>query len=639
MNDDLMKAISSLPREDISPEKLDKIKRILPIPYEQEVLWINVVSTGGHPAAYAITDKAFIYKASKADVNATNKAIKDKNKEKEKQEKLPTVNYIYQIVPWDHYSPELINLYVEKTNKGKETYKYTFDGERIVSIEDRTLYDFFNSYNESIKASISSAATMADLGTLAVGDQILAGGPDKVVGGINYNLDLGKGNTNSGHGIYAEDVNNHIDRIHKKKATVVGRNNAKNGPDRIVNNHPVQTKYYSSASRTVNACFDKKSGDFKYLRIDNNKPMQIEVPSDQYTDAINILKQKIQEGKVPGVTDPNQANQIIRKGNISYKRARNLAKAGNIDSLKFDARTNAVHCVSVMGISAVVAFAFTYWSTKSIETAAKNAVKTGIQVFGTSFLSSVLASQVARTQLHTIFKPLIHMVSIVIGPQRTQNFINSFRSISGKKAIAGVAAQKSFEKFLATELTTGLVMFVVFSIPDTYRVLTGKISKAQYTKNMFILGANFAGAAAGAAVGAKLGAKVGNLAGPVGFVGGFAGGAIAGGLARLITNAFREDDVVIMGRMINEYISIAMIDNMFNDEEQNQLIELLNKDNKGLKELVQKLICSQNQEKDIMYFLRPKIKKVISTRKRIKRKHEKVIGYWLDLYFRGDGAA
>lgn len=620
--------LSRLPKEDISPRELSKVKRILPIPSEHEVLWIHVVSKGGHPAAYAITDRAFIYKASRSDVSDLNKKIKAGNKGKPKKEKRSKLKFIYQIIPWEYYSPELIQLSCDKSADGKETATFSFDGERIVSLNDRTLYDFFQEYNAKIliQRQLVSSATVSDLNSFAVDN-------------IYYNQDLGVANTKTGHGIYAEDVNNHIDRVKGRKAKVVGRDNARNGPDRIVNGQQIQTKYCASAKSSVDACFDKNTGDFRYQRIDNGKPMMVEVPSDQYAEAVEHFAEKIKQGKVPGVTDPKQANHIIRKGNLTYKQARNLAKAGTVESLKFDARTNAVHCLSALGVSAVASFAFTFWRTKSFEAAAENAVMTGVQVFGTSFTGSVLASQAAKSSVPLFVRPLFSLISKAIGPKGTQGIINIFRNLAGKKPTYGAAAQKQFVNFLSTKFVTTSVMFVVFSIPDTYRVITGKVSGAQYVKNLFSLAASFAGAAFGSAVGAKIGASAGKFAGPIGFVGGLAGGAIAGGLARFIGNVFREDDAVIYGRMINEYVSLLAIDYMMTDDEQDKYIALLNKDEKGIKKLIQKLVKSKNQEKDIIDFLQPKIKKATSSREKLCLEQESIVTNGLNIYNGGYGIA
>ena len=82
--------------------------------------------------------------------------------------------------------------------------------------------------------------------------------------------------------------------------------------------------------------------------------MQLEVPADQYDSSVSLMKEKIKWGKVRNVTDPAEAESIIRKGKFTYKQAVNLTKVGNIDSLKYDAATGVITAVSAAGISFVL---------------------------------------------------------------------------------------------------------------------------------------------------------------------------------------------------------------------------------------------------------------------------------------------
>ena len=43
--------------------------------------------------------------------------------------------------------------------------------------------------------------------------------------------------------------------------------------------------------------------------------MMVEVPKDKYAEAINEFRNRIVEGKVPGVTNPNDASKYIKKAN------------------------------------------------------------------------------------------------------------------------------------------------------------------------------------------------------------------------------------------------------------------------------------------------------------------------------------
>lgn len=84
---------------------------------------------------------------------------------------------------------------------------------------------------------------------------------------------------NTGHGFAAERGNNLIDRVKGNNAEVVGDNNIANGADRKItsrggNTIYIQTKYHSTASASIYACFE--NGKYRYL-YPNGKPMQVEV--------------------------------------------------------------------------------------------------------------------------------------------------------------------------------------------------------------------------------------------------------------------------------------------------------------------------------------------------------------------------
>ena len=74
--------------------------------------------------------------------------------------------------------------------------------------------------------------------------------------------------------------------------------------------------------------------------------MQIEVPSDKYDAAVEAMQEKIRKGKIPGVTDPDEAKNIVRKGHFTYEQAKNIAKAGTVESLTYDAVNGAIIATS-----------------------------------------------------------------------------------------------------------------------------------------------------------------------------------------------------------------------------------------------------------------------------------------------------
>ena len=211
---------------------------------------------------------------------------------------------------------------------------------------------------------------------------------------------LGKFSTKGGTGFAAEDANALFDERMGRTVERTGLDNAKNGADRIVDGVSVQTKYFDSASRTINSAFDSETGLYRY------DTMQLEVPKDQYEAAVKLMEKRISEGKVPGVTNPADAPKMVRQGNVTYQQARNIARAGNIDSLTYDARNSAVICSAAFGFSFVVEFGSGIWRGESPVGALKNAALKGMQTAGIAFFTSVGSAQLLRTQaarMGTIF--------------------------------------------------------------------------------------------------------------------------------------------------------------------------------------------------------------------------------------------
>ena len=140
-----------------------------------------------------------------------------------------------------------------------------------------------------------------------------------------------KYHSRQGHGFAAEDANAMHDSWQGKSVDKVGMDNALNGADRVVNGIQIQTKYCADAAKSVGAAFE--NGTYRY------SGMKLEVPREQYDEAVRLMRGRIAAGEVPGVTDPAKASDMIVKGHYTYDEAVGIAKAGNLDSIKFDVQT------------------------------------------------------------------------------------------------------------------------------------------------------------------------------------------------------------------------------------------------------------------------------------------------------------
>jgi len=326
-----------------------------------------------------------------------------------------------------------------------------------------------------------------------------------------------------GHGFAAEDANALRDKWHGKSVDKVGMDNALNGADRVVNGVEIQTKYCADASKSVGAAFD--NGSYRY------SGMKLEVPRDQYDEAVRIMRGRIANGEVPGVTDPNMADRIVIKGHYTYDEAVRIAKAGNVDSIKFDVQTQAVACTFACGLS----FAVTYCTAKSkgmshaeaLKVASKQAAKSGVS----TMLTGVAAQQLLRTQVGRNFaaaatraiKPAVQSaMKTEVGKQVVAKTASA---IAGKQ-VAGAAAANIATKALRTNAVVSGVAFVGTTIPDAVKLCRGKISGREFaentTSNAAGVGGGWAGASAGAAIGSAICPGIGTVIG--GIIGGLGGG-------------------------------------------------------------------------------------------------------------------
>ena len=187
----------------------------------------------------------------------------------------------------------------------------------------------------------------------------LAVGPQVAVG--LEQTQINKFHTKGGTGFAAEDANALGDAFSGRKVEYAGRDCSLNCPDRIVDGIRIQTKYYESATETMRSAFDSE-GVYRYAG------QRLEVPADQYEACVAKMRTKIADGKVPGVSNPADAESIIHKGRVTYRQARNIARAGTIDGLKYDAKTHAVGAGLACGVSFAINFAQLKWNGVDTQT-------------------------------------------------------------------------------------------------------------------------------------------------------------------------------------------------------------------------------------------------------------------------------
>lgn len=391
---------------------------------------------------------------------------------------------------------------------------------------------------------------------------------------ITHNDRLNRFNSQQGHGYAAEQGNDLWDRMIGNDAKILGDDNAKNGADRLVNGQLIQTKYCQNARASVDAGF--KNGQYRYLDTNGN-PMQLEVPSDQYEEAVKIMAKKIEDGKVPNCNNPSKAKELVRKGNITLEQATNLAKAGTIESLSFDAINGVVIGTSAAGISATITFARALWNGEDLNSAIDNAVFLGIQAGGSAFIISLVSAQLTKTSLNTLFlEPSVELVKALPSVVRS----NLLATMRNGAPIFGSAASNNLAKLLRGNLIVSAATSLVLSSQDILNFVTGKISGKQLFKEVTTIVSGVVGTTGGAtgatALIGALGLSLGSIGAAVtSIVGGIIGGGMGTSISREILDKFIEDDSIALVRIINKRFSILAFEYLLSEEEIELSLEVL----------------------------------------------------------------
>lgn len=592
---------------ELKKSKVLKIKDIFPIPREQEILWADA-EFDLRPSGIVCTDEGVFIKTN---VDVIAKKVKNKDGKKEKQK---STLFYYK---WEDFEPGwFISDDIEEN--------------RALLVEPQCREAFINACKSL--ATISSETAEPDAFDYLIKDHDIEDLLTKVVpldvaawqSGDSAVFVEHKSavHSSNGHGEMAEEAITMIDKMLGHEAFVIGRDNAKDGADRWVDRTFIQTKYYKTATGSCEACFSSETGMYRYMNGDT--PMQLEVPKDQYEAVLSRFEMKIKQGKVPGVTDPADAKKIVRKGRLTYKQAVNLTKSGTVESIAYDAATGAIICSCAFGITFVATVFLTWRRTGDIKEAVKAGVSAGLQVFGISFVQHMVVSQIARTGLANALMGPSQFIVGKLGFQTSATIVNGIRALSGKSAIYGIAATKHLAKILRSNAVTSALSFAVFSIPETYKVASRKISVAQYAKNMSVLIGSIAGGAGGAVAAGVIGSKVLGTAGTalapgvgtaLGIVGGFVGGMVSSKAVDLVGDTLREDDTEIIGRLFNAVVSCLIGEYLLDASEMDKLIAKLDEiPQKEFKSLFGEILKAEKQEETIRNFLTPYFDAVINER-------------------------
>ncbi|QZA78132.1 hypothetical protein K4H28_01465 [Deefgea tanakiae] len=411
-----------------------------------------------------------------------------------------------------------------------------------------------------------------------------------------------------GHGFAAENANNKIDTLMMKDAKIVGGDNAKNGADRIVDGQSLQTKYCDTGARSVGAAFDNK-GDGLYRYIDSSgEPMILEVPKDQYDKAVETMAKKIQEGKVPGVSNPADAEKYVRAGHLTYDQAKNITRFGTFESITYDISEGVIVGSIAGGISFGITALVSYMQTNDSKLALRIATIQAGKTFGKTICVYVAAQQLHRV---SAVQGMLKIVDVSSLSSSSRALLQDGLGVTHNAN--GIAGHGAINKALRGTIITSIAVIAVTTGPDLIKMARGHISNAQFIKNLTVTTSSVTGGVVGSMAGGALGASLGPMGIMFGrFAGGMLGGMIAATISNKILGELIEDDRVKMLAIIQEQMEYHVRIFILNEKEIACLVENMGK--LLTKKALELLYASDNRRSLANAYVKPVVVGVIKQR-------------------------
>lgn len=174
-----------------------------------------------------------------------------------------------------------------------------------------------------------------------------------------------------------------------------------------------------------------------------------------------------------GVSDPKQAEAILRKGRYSYKAVVSMCKAGTFAGLKYDVQTGAIASSTAGSMACILNMANYDWRDgKWKQTCKDSAWKAGRTAAFTT-TAHVATCQLSRAGATKVMRPA---TDAVLKKCLTAKTRGTLASLARGKPLTGAAATSHLSKRLRGNLISNGVIGAIDVSVSAAKLASGKIS-------------------------------------------------------------------------------------------------------------------------------------------------------------------
>lgn len=366
----LLSHLKDSPTE-LTPDNINFIQNHLPFPKEYQIRYARVDMDKAWPSGLAIANEVMVFRASKEQLEEYNK--KHNTQERDLYHLVTAENYMdydFHVVWSENEDSDVADIYFGEI---KIVDKSNTDG----------LVALYSAYSNLVSSYSVPHTGVTIVEALHVGGNFVP-----IAKGFNIKPAQAKGEL-------AENAIALWNKLWFNRVEILGRDNAKNGPDLSINGKLFQVKFHEQAKAAAKNLLE--NGNLRYQKDGN--PMDVIVARGNKNEVVDYLTKR---------NIPN-AETFIQESRFTAKEMEHLAEGRFSNAIFYDSMAGIACIAHQLGPDFIVNYILEYWAGHDKKEAARLAFVSTVKRMPFILTSFVTSTAIARTMLKRLSKDTVQV--------------------------------------------------------------------------------------------------------------------------------------------------------------------------------------------------------------------------------------